>query len=95
MIDATLAARFLQVALANVTREYPRRLDHLLAGAVETAARKWYRGDRDAPLAYEPSLADFVSPAFQEGSGSAIRQVADSVSAVAANRDRIISKLAC
>lgn len=33
MIDARLAARFLQVALANVSREYPRRLDHLLAAA--------------------------------------------------------------
>ncbi|HUK04923.1 MAG TPA: DUF2891 family protein [Burkholderiales bacterium] len=30
MIERPLAARFLQVALANVTREYPRKLDHLL-----------------------------------------------------------------
>jgi hypothetical protein len=31
MIDFEMAARFLEVALANVTREYPRKLDHLLA----------------------------------------------------------------
>lgn len=31
MIDAALAARFAQAALANVTREYPHRLDHLLS----------------------------------------------------------------
>ncbi|WP_414708991.1 DUF2891 family protein, partial [Ramlibacter sp.] len=30
MLDADLAAAFAQVALANVRREYPRRLDQLL-----------------------------------------------------------------
>ena len=30
MIDIALAARFAEVALANVTREYPRKVDHLL-----------------------------------------------------------------
>jgi hypothetical protein len=27
---------------------------------------RWYRADRDAPLAYEPSLDDFLSPALVE-----------------------------
>ena len=40
--------------------------DSGLASAIETAARKWYLADRDAPLAYEPSLADFLSPALVE-----------------------------
>jgi len=29
-------------------------------------ARRWYAADRDAPLAYEPSLDDFLSPALME-----------------------------
>ena len=33
---------------------------------IETAARRWYGEDRDAPLAYEPSLDDFLSPALVE-----------------------------
>lgn len=37
-----------------------------LAAGIETAARSWYLADRDAPLAYEPSLADFLSPALTE-----------------------------
>jgi hypothetical protein len=40
--------------------------DEGLATAIESAARKWYLEDRDAPLAYEPSLADFLSPALVE-----------------------------
>jgi hypothetical protein len=40
--------------------------DAALAGAVKSAARKWYLADRDAPLAYEPSQADFLSPALVE-----------------------------
>jgi len=40
--------------------------DAELTGAVTTAARKWYFADRDAPLAYEPSQADFLSPALTE-----------------------------
>lgn len=40
--------------------------DAELAAATERAARKWYLDDRDAPLAYEPSLADFLSPALVE-----------------------------
>lgn len=34
--------------------------------AIRKAARRWYGGDRDAPLAYEPSLDDFLSPALVE-----------------------------
>ena len=40
--------------------------DTKLADAIGGAARKWYLGDRDAPLAYEPSLADFLSPSLVE-----------------------------
>jgi hypothetical protein len=40
--------------------------DDALRAALERAARKWYLADRDAPLAYEPSLADFLSPALVE-----------------------------
>jgi len=40
--------------------------DAPLAAAIEAAARKWFLADRDAPLAYEPSQADFLSPALTE-----------------------------
>jgi hypothetical protein len=40
--------------------------DGALEDAIGKAARKWYAGDRNAPLAYEPSLADFLSPALVE-----------------------------
>lgn len=40
--------------------------DAPLADAVKSAAHKWYLADRDAPLAYEPSQADFLSPALVE-----------------------------
>ena len=40
--------------------------DGALADAINSAARKWYLSDRDAPLAYEPSQADFLSPALVE-----------------------------
>jgi len=33
---------------------------------IETAALRWYRDDGGAPLAYEPSLDDFLSPALVE-----------------------------
>jgi hypothetical protein len=47
--------------------DYARQADdEALAGAVRSAARKWYLADRDAPLAYEPSQADFLSPALIE-----------------------------
>ena len=37
-----------------------------LSAAIERAAHTWYLQDRDAPLAYEPSLDDFLSPALVE-----------------------------
>ena len=37
-----------------------------LASSIETAARRWYLGDRDYPVAYEPSADDFLSPALVE-----------------------------
>jgi hypothetical protein len=40
--------------------------DTALTDAVGAAARKWFLADRDAPLAYEPSQADFLSPALTE-----------------------------
>jgi len=40
--------------------------DTALAAALTSAARRWYLADRDAPLAYEPSQADFLSPALTE-----------------------------
>ena len=40
--------------------------DHALSAAIEKAAHTWYLQDRDAPLAYEPSLDDFLSPSLIE-----------------------------
>jgi hypothetical protein len=40
--------------------------DRALEHAIVAAARRWYGNDRDAPLAYEPSLDDFLSPALTE-----------------------------
>jgi DUF2891 family protein len=40
--------------------------DSDLNDQVKAAARRWYGNDRDAPLAYEPSLDDFLSPALVE-----------------------------
>ncbi len=40
--------------------------DTALEFAIRKAAKKWYGSDRDAPLAYEPSLDDFLSPALVE-----------------------------
>jgi DUF2891 family protein len=37
-----------------------------LQSAIEATARGWYLGDRDYPLAYEPSADDFLSPALVE-----------------------------
>ncbi len=34
------------------------------AAAYEAAARRWHAADRDAPLAWEPSLTDFLSPSL-------------------------------
>ena len=40
--------------------------DPKLRDEIGAAARRWYGTDRDAPLAYEPSLDDFLSPALVE-----------------------------
>jgi hypothetical protein len=40
--------------------------DKELENQIKTAAVRWYRGDHDAPLAYEPSLDDFLSPSLVE-----------------------------
>lgn len=40
--------------------------DRSLADEIRTSARRWYLADRNAPLAYEPSLDDFLSPALVE-----------------------------
>ena len=40
--------------------------DQALAAGIGIAARKWHLDDRDAPLAYEPSFADFLSPTLVE-----------------------------
>lgn len=40
--------------------------DTALGSEIKTAALRWYQADRDAPLAYEPSLDDFLSPSLVE-----------------------------
>jgi hypothetical protein len=40
--------------------------DAVLEFEIRKSARRWYGADRDAPLAYEPSLDDFLSPALIE-----------------------------
>src|SRR5687768_3028930 len=40
--------------------------DDDLQDAILNAALRWYRRDHDAPLAYEPSLDDFLSPTLVE-----------------------------
>jgi hypothetical protein len=47
--------------------DYARAAKHqTLEDAVRSAALRWYGADRNAPLAYEPSLDDFLSPALVE-----------------------------
>ena len=40
--------------------------DRKLGAAIRKAAARWYGKDRDAPLAYEPSLDEFLSPTLVE-----------------------------
>jgi hypothetical protein len=40
--------------------------DTALEREIKAAALRWYGNDRDAPLAYEPSLDDFLSPSLTE-----------------------------
>jgi DUF2891 family protein len=47
--------------------DYARAVDNQeLQSEIRRAAVRWYRADRDAPLAYEPSLDDFLSPVLTE-----------------------------
>jgi hypothetical protein len=47
--------------------DYARVAKHqMLADEIAAAARRWYENDREAPLAYEPSLDDFLSPSLVE-----------------------------
>jgi hypothetical protein len=40
--------------------------DEALAAAIRESARRWYATDCDAPVAYEPSLDEFLSPTLVE-----------------------------
>lgn len=40
--------------------------DTALEFEIRKGARRWYEADRDAPIAYEPSLDDFLSPSLTE-----------------------------
>lgn len=56
--------------------DYARDCDaERLRSAVEAKARSWYLGDADAPAAWEPSGADFFSPALIEA--DLVRRVLD------------------
>ena len=47
--------------------DYARRAgEHALADLCAVKARAWFGGDRDTPAAWEPSGADFLSPALIE-----------------------------
>ena len=47
--------------------DYARTVgESTLEKEIRAAALRWYGNDRDAPLAYEPSLDDFLSPALVE-----------------------------
>jgi len=47
--------------------------DSRLSSSIIEKAKAWYGADRDAPVAYEPSLDDFLSPALVEA--ALMRQV--------------------
>jgi len=54
--------------------DYARaRGETALAALCEAKAREWFNGDRDYPAAWEPSGADFLSPALMEA--DAMRRV--------------------
>jgi hypothetical protein len=56
----TAFACILALDYARASADLPLEL------AIKKAARRWYGADRDAPLAYEPSLDDFLSPSLVE-----------------------------
>lgn len=59
-----------------LTLDYARAAqDQALEFEIRKAARRWYASDRDAPIAYEPSLDDFLSPALTEA--ALMREVLD------------------
>ena len=50
-----------------LTLDYARASDEtVLTGVCTTKALDWYGGDRDAPVEFEPSGADFLSPTLME-----------------------------
>ncbi len=57
-----------QTAFAfGLTLDYARQVDNdELTSVVEKAAKRFYAGDRDCPLHYEPSGHDFLSPCLAE-----------------------------
>ena len=59
-----MAIRRLPACSRSTTRGSAK--DATLENEIKSAAQRWYRDDRDAPLAYEPSLDDFLSPALVE-----------------------------
>ena len=56
----TAFACILALDYARVSGDLPLEM------AIRKAAKHWYGADRDAPLAYEPSLDDFLSPSLVE-----------------------------
>jgi hypothetical protein len=56
----TAFACILALDYARAASDLPLELE------IRKAARRWYGADRDAPLAYEPSLDDFLSPTLVE-----------------------------
>jgi hypothetical protein len=53
-------------ALAHILDYAKVAGDHTLARAIEAAARRFYMGDKNCPVDYEPSGEDFVSPCLAE-----------------------------
>ncbi|HEU4350537.1 MAG TPA: DUF2891 domain-containing protein [Burkholderiales bacterium] len=51
--------------------------DKRLENEIKTASLRWYRADRDAPLGYEPSLDDFLSPSLVEAALMQLVMAAD------------------
>lgn len=50
----------------GLAHDYGRQRHPALAQAIERQARAFYGNDRNAPLAYEPSAYDFLSPTLAE-----------------------------
>ncbi len=62
------AGSHLNTAFAGVLAlDYARTAgDSALEFEIRKAARRWYSADKNAPVAYEPSLDDFLSPSLVE-----------------------------